>query len=93
MPWTVELADAAVKAIDKLDNATRQRIQRFIGQRLRHTDNPRQSGKALTGQYAGLWRYRIGDYRLVCRIEDTRLVVLMVKIGPRSDVYQGNPPQ
>ena len=90
MPWTVELADAAVKAIDNLDGATRQRIRRFIGQRLQQTPNPRQSGKALTGPYAGLWRYRIGDYRLICRIEDARLVV---KIGHRRNVYQGNLPQ
>ena len=93
MPWTVELADAAVKAIDLLDKPVRQRMQRFIEQRLMNADNPRQWGKALTGKYAGLWRYRIGDYRLVCRIEDARLVVLVVKVAKRDTVYQGKPPQ
>lgn len=93
MPWSVELADEAVKAIDRLDKPARQRIQQFIAQRLMNTDNPRQTGKALTGRYTGLWRYRIGDYRLICRIEDARLVVLVVKIGHRRNVYQGNPPQ
>lgn len=93
MPWIVELADEAVKAIDQLDKPLRQRIQRFIAQRLMNTNNPRQAGKALAGPYTGLWRYRIGDYRLICRIEDTRLVVLVVKIGHRRHVYQGSPPQ
>lgn len=92
MAWAVELADEAVKAIDRLDNPTRQRIQQFIAQRLMNTDNPRQAGKALTGRYTGLWRYRIGGYRLVCRIEDARLVVLVVKLGHRGNVYQGSPP-
>ncbi len=93
MPWIVELTDGAVKVIDGLDPLTQQRIQRFIEQRLQQTDNPRWTGKALTGKYAGLWRYRVGDYRLVCRIEDARLVVLVVKIGHRRNVYQGNPLQ
>ena len=56
-------------------------------------DNPRQWGKALTGTYTGLWRYRVGDYRLVCRLEDARLVVLVVKVAKRDTVYQGKPPQ
>ena len=93
MAWAVELLESAADALDKLDATPRYRIWRFLRGRLSRTDNPRQSGKALTGQYAGLWRYRIGDYRLVCRIEDARLVVLVVKIGHRRNVYQGNPPQ
>jgi len=91
MPWTVELADVAVKAIDKLDAKARQRIQRFIEQALQGTSDPRQWGKALTGRYAGLWRYRLGDYRLVCQLQDARLVVLVVKVARRDKVYRGNP--
>lgn len=90
MPWAVELADGAVKALDKLDAKARQRIQRFIEQILHGADNPRQWGKALTGNYAGLWRYRIGDYRLVCQLQDTRLVVLVVLVARRDKVYRGN---
>ena len=93
MAWAVELAESAANALDKLDAPTQQRIWRYLRGRLSRTDNPRQSGKALTGPYSGLWRYRIGDYRLICRIEDARLVVLVVKIGHRRNVYQGNPPQ
>lgn len=91
MPWTVELADRAVKAIDKLDATARQRIQRFIEQALQGTNDPRQWGKALTGRYAGLWRYRLGDYRLVCQLQDARLVVLVVLVARRDKVYRGNP--
>ena len=91
MAWVVELADSAADALDKLDAPTQQRIWRFLRGKLSATDNPRQTGKALTGPYSGLWRYRVGDYRIVCRIEDARLVVLVVKIGHRRHVYQGNP--
>ena len=91
MVWAVELAESAADTLDKLDPASQQRIWRFLRERLSRTDNPRQSGKALTGRYAGLWRYRLGDYRLICRIEDARLVVVVVKIGHRRNVYQGNP--
>ena len=91
MPWAVELADGAVKALDKLDAKARQRIQRFIEQALQGTDNPRQWGKTLTGRYAGLWRYRLGDYRLVCQLQDARLVVLVVKVARRDKAYRGNP--
>ena len=93
MAWAVELADSAADALDKLDPDTQQRIWRFLRGRLARTTKPRQTGKALTGPYSGLWRYRVGDYRVICRIEDTRLVVLVVKIGHRNKVYQGNPPQ
>lgn len=93
MPWTVELADGAVKAIDNLDAKTRHQIRRFIEQWLLRTDNPRQRGETLTGRYTGLWKYRIGDYRLICRIEDARLVVLVVKVARRDTVYKGKPPK
>jgi mRNA interferase RelE/StbE len=89
MAWAVELADSAADALDKLDATARHRIWRFLRGWLLRTDNPRQRGKALTGNYAGLWRYRIGDYRLVCQIQDAQLVVLVIKVGHRSDVYQG----
>jgi mRNA interferase RelE/StbE len=92
MAWAVELAESAADALSKLDSTPQQRIWRFLRGRLARTTNPRQTGKALTGPYSGLWRYRVGDYRIICRIEDTRLVVLVVNIGHRNKVYQGDPP-
>ena len=91
MAWAVELLKSAADALDKLDPATQQRIWRYLRGRLARTDNPRQSGKALTGSYAGLWRYRVGDYRLVCQLQDARLVVLVVKVARRDKAYRGNP--
>ncbi|HQC71565.1 MAG TPA: type II toxin-antitoxin system RelE/ParE family toxin [Candidatus Competibacteraceae bacterium] len=89
MPWIVELTKSAADALDKLDTATRNRIRRFLRERLQGADNPRQWGKALTGRYAGLWRYRLGDYRLVCQLQDARLVVLVVQVARRDKAYIG----
>jgi mRNA interferase RelE/StbE len=73
--WQVKLKGSAAKLLKSLDTGTKQRIERFIGQ-LIETDNPRLHGKALQGKrYAGLWRYRIGDYRLICQIKDSELIV------------------
>ena len=91
MAWAVELAESAADALDKLDATARNRIWRFLRGWLARTDDPRQRGKALTGRYAGLWRYRLGDYRLVCQLQDARLVVLVVKVARRDQVYRGNP--
>jgi len=91
MPWAVELAESAADALDKLDSPARNRIRRFLRERLQGTSDPRQWGKALTGRYAGLWRYRLGDYRLVCQLQDARLVVLVVKVARRDKAYRGNP--
>ena len=88
MPWMVDLLEDAAKTLEQMDATNRNRIRRFIRERLQGTDNPRQHGKALTGNYAGLWRYRIGDYRLVCQLQDARLVVLVVELEHRSDVYK-----
>ncbi len=88
MAWAVELAESAADDLDQLDPVMQQRLWRYLRGRLACTVNPRQRGKALAGAYSGLWRYRVGDYRLICRIEDARLVVLVVKLGHRRNVYQ-----
>jgi len=77
-----------VKAMDKFDPQTRNRLRRFLVQRLQGTENPRQWGAAMTGRYAGLWKYRLGDYRLICQLQDDRLVILVVKAGHRREVYR-----
>jgi mRNA interferase RelE/StbE len=86
--WQVKLKGSAAKLLKSLDTGTKQRIERFIGQ-LIETDNPRLHGKALQGKrYAGLWRYRIGDYRLICQIKDSELIILLLEIGHRKDIYK-----
>jgi mRNA interferase RelE/StbE len=89
MAWNIELDRAAERELDKLDPQTARRILSFLFERVAQLDNPRSIGEALTGARLGsLWKYRVGDYRLISSIEDDRLVILIVKIGNRRDVYQ-----
>ncbi|MFA6052739.1 MAG: type II toxin-antitoxin system RelE/ParE family toxin [Methylobacter sp.] len=86
--WQIKLKSSAVKSLKSLDTSTKQRIERFMCQ-LIEADNPRSHGKALQGKkYAGLWRYRIGDYRLICQIKDNELIILLLEIGHRKDIYK-----
>ena len=72
----------------KLDRAAQRSIQRFLRDRLSPADNPRQWGKPLQGEKRGLWRYRVGDYRLICDIQDEQITVLVLEVGHRKNVYR-----
>lgn len=88
MVWTIELTGKAEKQLAKLDRQTARRITQFLQDRVRQHDNPRELGKALTGDRLGsYWRYRVGDYRIICEIFDDRLVVLVLKVAHRREVY------
>jgi mRNA interferase RelE/StbE len=73
----------------KLDRTTAARIMRFLDDRVAASGDPRSLGKALTGPEGEFWRYRIGDYRAVARIQDQRVTVLVVRVGHRGTVYRG----
>ena len=88
MVWKIEIAVDAKKDFRKLDRTVQQRIINYLENKVAAASNPRQFGQALQGPLKGFWRYRVGDYRIVCRIEDDRLVVLVVAVGHRKDVYQ-----
>ena len=88
MVWRIEVSETANKQLSKLDKTEAKRITSFLRQRLATLDNPRSSGKALSGPLGGLWRYRVGDYRLLCEIQDNVLCILVVKIGNRREVYR-----
>ncbi|MBI2384324.1 MAG: type II toxin-antitoxin system RelE/ParE family toxin [Gammaproteobacteria bacterium] len=88
MAWTVELSETARKQLRKLDRRWQAEIVDCLEHRVAQSDNPRQSGKALSGDKKGLWRYRVGDYRLICDIQDSVVTVLVLAIGHRSDVYR-----
>jgi len=88
LAWTVEYEQAALDQLRKLDRSVQRRIVDYMDERIALTDNPRSQGHALTGRFSSLWRYRVGDYRIICRIEDERLVGLVVGIGPRRDIYR-----
>ena len=83
---TVIFADKARKEFLKLDKPIQKQIQTFIV-KLQELDDPRTRGKALVGNLSGLWRYRIGDYRLVCEIEDTKILITVLRIAHRKEVY------
>jgi mRNA interferase RelE/StbE len=85
--WAVEFDDRARRELRKLDRRTQQDILRYLRERVAGSPDPRQFGKPLRMNLAGLWRYRIGDYHVICRIEEHRLVVLVLTVGHRSEVY------
>ena len=86
--WKIEIDRAVQRDLKKLDFSVAQRITRFIYRRLAKLDDPRRIGEALTGpKFGALWKYRVGDYRVIANIEDARLRIVLVRIGHRSDVY------
>lgn len=88
MAWRIDLTETATKQLLKLDKVEAKRVTTFLRQRLAALDDPRSTGKALTGPLGDLWRYRVGDYRIICEIQDEVLRVLVVKIGNRREVYR-----
>lgn len=88
MAWGIELTDEARKQLKKIGHTDAKRIRDFLRKRIEPLNNPRQLGKPLKGQHAELWRYRVGNYRIVCELRDESLVVLVVRIGHRKEVYR-----
>ena len=88
MTYKVLFSERAAKEIKKLDKTTRILLEKWLRKHLDGCDNPRAFGKALSGDKAGLWRYRIGNYRLICDIRDNELVVLALAFEHRRDVYE-----
>ena len=86
--WTIEIARTAEKQIKKVGRQAQESIVRFLRDRLQPSANPRQWGKPLQGDEGGLWRYRVGDYRLVCAIQDDRITVLVLRVGHPKNVYR-----
>ena len=80
-------SERAMKDVKKLDPYTKLMIKSWIEKKLLYCENPRALGEALTANRKGQWRYRIGDYRLICAIEDDRLVILALAIGHRREIY------
>ena len=86
--YNVELSDRFKREFRKLDKYTQRIIRAWIDRYLVDCENPRALGKDLTANRSGQWRYRIGDYRLICSIEDDKLVILALSVGHRSDIYK-----
>ena len=89
MSWKVELSLQADRELSKLDPKHARRILKFLFERVAKLGNPRSIGAALHGSRLGeFWKYRVGDYRLVSKIEDDRLLVLVLRIGHRREIYR-----
>lgn len=88
MTFHVETTKRFDKEFKKLDKYTKKLIKAWIMKNLEGCENPRVHGKGLTANRSGQWRYRIGDYRLICEIHDNKLVILALSVGHRKEVYE-----
>jgi len=89
LAWTIEFTDTALRQLEKLDRSTARRIRNFLRQRIAPLQDARVLGKALHGERFGeFWRYRVGDYRLIARIEDVKITILVLRVGHRRDIYR-----
>ena len=88
MAWEIEFTEGAKKQLSKLGHSEAKRVRDFLFKRVSAHQNPRILGAALQGsELGGYWRYRVGDYRIICEIHDERIVVLVVGIGHRREIY------
>jgi len=89
MAYSVELSAEVARELGKLDRQQAKRILKFLQERVAKLDDPRSIGKALHGSRLGeFWKYRVGDYRFICKIEDDRLIVLVLRVGHRKEIYR-----
>lgn len=88
MAYKITLTKTAEKDLSKLDKQSAFRIIKFLKERVAVSDNPKQLGKQLTGTLKPFWRFRVGDYRIICDINDDKLVILTLKIGHRKNIYE-----
>ena len=87
MSYHVEFTESARKELKKLDQYTQKIIVTWLNKNLENSENPRVHGKPLAANRAGQWRYRVGDYRIIALIEDDKLIILVIAIGHRRDIY------
>ena len=88
MAWTIDYSPPAERRLRKLGRNTARRIVEYMEKRVAPLDNPRSRGKALSGRYSGYWRYRVGDYRVICDIQDGALCILALAVERRDKAYR-----
>jgi mRNA interferase RelE/StbE len=88
LAWTIEIADTALADIKKLGQADRDRVLKFIYQRLQNHPDPKRLAEPLFGNFAGLGRFRVGTLRLICRFRDEKLVIVIVRVKHRREAYR-----
>jgi mRNA interferase RelE/StbE len=87
LTWKVRFRESARRDLERLDRVVQRRIIRFLSVRIATGESPKRLGKPLVGSFAGLWCYRVGDYRIICLIKETELLVEVVAVGHRKDIY------
>lgn len=87
MAWKIEFDADVEKDLKKLGHTAQKKIITYIKEKIASIDDPRILGKPLSGNLSGLWRYRVGDYRIIAKIEDNHFIILIVHIGHRKNVY------
>lgn len=85
--YTLKYSEKAMKQLSKLDKGTQKLILTWVEKNLENCDNPRIKGKGLTANRSGEWRYRVGNYRIICDIRDKELILLALSIGHRRNIY------
>jgi mRNA interferase RelE/StbE len=89
LAWKIEFTEAALRQLEELDKSAAVRISKFLQQRIAPSKNPRSIGQALKGERFGeFWKYRVGDYRIIAKIQDDRLLVMILGIGHRREIYR-----
>jgi mRNA interferase RelE/StbE len=88
LAWAIDYSDRARQQLGKLDRHSARRILDYMDQRIAILDDPRSAGKALTGTLGTFWRYRVGDFRIICDIQDQAVRILVVRVGNRRDIYR-----
>ncbi len=88
MAYQLKFSHTAIKQLSKLGNTESKRLLDYLKNRVLIAEHPRVYGKVLVGNFSGLWRYRVGDYRIVCEIQDDQLIILVVKLATRGEVYR-----
>ena len=88
MKFKVKFTETALKELKKLDKHTASLILGWIRKNLEDCENPRAHGKALTANHSGKWRYRVGDYRILAEIQDEEIIILVLTVGHRRDIYK-----
>ena len=89
MVWQIEVSETAEKQLAKLDKPVAMRLRSFLRERLAALDDPRSIGQALRGSELGeFWKYRVGDWRPICQIKDAKILITVVRLGNRREVYR-----
>lgn len=91
MAWRIELTNDAVRQLKKIGHTDAKRIRDYLRSRVQPLEDPRQLGKPLSGHLSELWRYRVGDYRIIASIEDDEVRILVIRVGHRRDIYRKSP--